>query len=56
MWSVLSRAIYPNRNQYSSVKGLKYAIENAWYKFVQETIQIFIFSVEDRIYKVILTN
>lgn len=50
---ILTHGVCSNDKNYSSVKDLKYAIENAWFKIKPEVIQNHILSIEDSIFKVI---
>lgn len=53
---ILIRTFYQNGRQYSSVKNLKSAIENAWFEIKLEIIQNLCLSMEHHIFQITKCN
>ena len=56
LWGILSREVYANGRQYSSLTELKSVIEEKWYNLDPEIIQNLITSMPNRVFKVINSN
>lgn len=53
VWGILTRVVYANGKQYSTVSELKEAIEMAWYVIKPETLQKLVLSMKKRVFDLI---
>lgn len=56
LWGILSRAVYRNGKQYSSISEFKMAIQNCWREIQNDTLKTLIDSMPNRIFAVINKN
>lgn len=53
LWGILTRKVYENGRQYSSVEELKRFIEKCWYEIQPEVLQKLVNSMEHRVFELI---
>ena len=53
VWGILTRVVYANGKQYSTVPELKEAIEKAWYEIEPDTLQKLVLSMKTRVFELI---
>ena len=50
LWGIMSRRIYGNGHQYSTVEDLKKSVQTAWRSISTETLKSLSSSIKDRIF------
>ena len=56
LWGILSRKVYQNGRQFSSVEEIKTAIIECWEEIPLQTLETLIDSMKNRVFQVILNK